>query len=572
MGQPYNFISDISNSYATFNALPPWQQDSLVEVMISRNKEMPENWRSFPYRFKYVSASEKGHYGEALEALFQAYDIDKKDGNNEAILSDLSNLLAHFLEHRNLERAAIYVEEIENLLENSELVTLRQDVLINLAGYYRLQGEHDKALRTYRRILRYSKNTGNDGLTSSALQNITGLFLSEKKLMDSAVHYAFLAAGLPDSNLTKYANFTRYVMLSMTYLEAEQYDMAQKYLEKASFYKKDLSSIAPQPLLEYHQYWIQVYLNSDNYQKAIYHVNRADSIEKLINDTSKYRVRRSMEEDFNVDYLKMRAENMKLRLEQAHRQRNYSLLGILLFAVILAVMFILFYQRRKLNAQRLKTLEEQVKRQKREEEIKIYESELRGREKEQERIGQDLHDRLGGIISASKLHAQNISETDEQVTKVVELLDEAGKEVKRISKDLITPIHEDPMTTAVRRIAGRFGKNGMKAHLNFYGLDEPLPQPILKSTLSIISELITNSHEHSGGENYYLTITRHQEHLNLIYEDDGKGLPQGIMDSSKGSGLKGIKRRVENLKGTVYLESTAGSRGVNMVINIPIDA
>jgi signal transduction histidine kinase len=70
----------------------------------------------------------------------------------------------------------------------------------------------------------------------------------------------------------------------------------------------------------------------------------------------------------------------------------------------------------------------------------------------------------------------------------------------------------------------------------------------------VVAETLTNITKHSNAQHATITLDRHGDQLNLKVTDDGRG----GADERNGSGLDGIRRRVEAFDGTFALTSPPG--------------
>ncbi|WP_199441296.1 sensor histidine kinase [Umezawaea beigongshangensis] len=78
------------------------------------------------------------------------------------------------------------------------------------------------------------------------------------------------------------------------------------------------------------------------------------------------------------------------------------------------------------------------------------------------------------------------------------------------------------------------------------------------------AEALTNVARHSGAQHSAVTLRRHDDHLRLEITDDG----HGGADVHAGSGLAGIRRRVEAHDGTFALTSPSGGP-TTLVVSLP---
>lgn len=88
------------------------------------------------------------------------------------------------------------------------------------------------------------------------------------------------------------------------------------------------------------------------------------------------------------------------------------------------------------------------------------------------------------------------------------------------------------------------------------------------SILIIVHELCLNIIKHSVATEATIQLTGHDNLVNIIAEDNGKGF--SIHKAlKKGNGLKDISGRVAQLGGTFNTDSAPG-RGATILIDIPI--
>jgi two-component system sensor histidine kinase DesK len=183
---------------------------------------------------------------------------------------------------------------------------------------------------------------------------------------------------------------------------------------------------------------------------------------------------------------------------------------------------------------------------------------------ERERIARDLHDLLGHTLSVIVLKselASRLTATD-PARAAVEIRD-----VERISRDALTQVR-----AAVRgyRSAGFDGelREAMRA-LEAAGIQvetsmEPPPLSPAQETVFAMAlrEAVTNIVRHAHATVCRLTLRRVGRFCEMVVSDNGKG---GALD--EGSGLSGMRERVEALGGALERD---GSHGTQLRIRVPV--
>src|SRR5262245_20575818 len=84
-------------------------------------------------------------------------------------------------------------------------------------------------------------------------------------------------------------------------------------------------------------------------------------------------------------------------------------------------------------------------------------------------------------------------------------------------------------------------------------LDERPPARIETAAYFVAAEAMANAAKHSGAGRIDISVGRHNGMLEVEVRDDGKG---GADDA--GSGLAGLRRRVEALDGSLAVQSPEG--------------
>ena len=92
-----------------------------------------------------------------------------------------------------------------------------------------------------------------------------------------------------------------------------------------------------------------------------------------------------------------------------------------------------------------------------------------------------------------------------------------------------------------------------------------LPERIEVATYYVVSEALTNVAKHAHATRAHVELSAADGLLRLTLTDDG----QGGADPARGSGLVGLKDRVEALGGTIAIESPSGA-GTTLRVELPL--
>jgi len=186
------------------------------------------------------------------------------------------------------------------------------------------------------------------------------------------------------------------------------------------------------------------------------------------------------------------------------------------------------------------------------------------------RIERNLHDgaqqRLVSLgLGVRAVQAAVPPEHDDlraELSQVAEGLVSVLDELRELSRGLHPAVlAEGGLRPALRALARR---SPIAVELNV-GVDKRLPQQVEITTYYVVSELLTNAAKHAQASAIHVSLAAAEEVLLLSVRDDGIG----GADPARGSGLIGVRDRVEAIGGTVLVHSPLGG-GTSIDIEIPI--
>jgi signal transduction histidine kinase len=93
-----------------------------------------------------------------------------------------------------------------------------------------------------------------------------------------------------------------------------------------------------------------------------------------------------------------------------------------------------------------------------------------------------------------------------------------------------------------------------------------LPEPVEVAVYYVVSEALANTVKHAHASVMHVEVTVVDHTLHLCIRDDGAG----GADPTRGSGLLGLKDRVETLGGTITVRSPPGA-GTSLHVELPLE-
>lgn len=262
---------------------------------------------------------------------------------------------------------------------------------------------------------------------------------------------------------------------------------------------------------------------------------------------------------------------------------NYALMISFLAVLAAAYMIITFYQQKLSSNQIITTQKEMINQQKIKElendlQIESMQSMMKGQELERERVAKDLHDSLGGMLSAIKLkfdalHYDNDASAQHQADheNLQELLDDACQEVRNISSNLQPGALEQlGLIEAISDLVNKFERNtDLEIHFQHYGImdNKRLDSFSSLNVYRIVQELLNNVMKHAQASEVIVQLNRESNQLTIMVEDDGIGYNPS--DIKEGMGSENVRSRVNFLKGDLNIDSVKGE-GTTTLITFPV--
>lgn len=187
-------------------------------------------------------------------------------------------------------------------------------------------------------------------------------------------------------------------------------------------------------------------------------------------------------------------------------------------------------------------------------------------EREQQRIGRDLHDGLGqkltGLTFMVKSLERRLRGSDEESAKqaltIANLVNEAKSDAKTLSRDLVRfDLKGSGLILALEELAARVEQfSGITCKV-YDGVTIPiLDETVAMHIYRICQEALNNAVKHSGATQVDIELKQVGDHLNISIEDNGKGLPEY---RDEGLGLSIMAYRAQVINAT--LNYTSGDRG-----------
>lgn len=200
-----------------------------------------------------------------------------------------------------------------------------------------------------------------------------------------------------------------------------------------------------------------------------------------------------------------------------------------------------------------------------------------GRLEERQRLAREIHDTLAQEFAGILVHFERAEQTDSLAASpakphldLARSVAREGLEDARRMLGALRPeiLEQRALPEALARTCQEWSqRTGISAMFSVTGSPVPLHPDVELTVLRGTQEALTNVGRHSGAHSAAVTLSYMGDVVALDVQDDGKGFdPETI--SGTGYGLKGIRERVERLRGSFSIESLPG-QGSTISFSVP---
>ncbi len=203
---------------------------------------------------------------------------------------------------------------------------------------------------------------------------------------------------------------------------------------------------------------------------------------------------------------------------------------------------------------------------------------IQSQETERKRIGQDLHDEVGGSLSNLRMLINRLDneetgrqEIENAVDNYKKLIDKIIQNVRNISHNLSPPaLALFGFTAALEELSDIINDSGgsfLSITNHAVTVSEQLPYNTAMSLIRILQELISNTLKHAGAKQIGISIFMENGLLTIHYTDNGKGYDKDDINNKRGMGMQNIESRMNMINAT-YTVQTAPGQGFSMFVII----
>ncbi len=503
-----------------------------------------------------------GNNEKAIVAFYNAIEINKRLNNSTVLIGNYINLAAYYKRQKEYDLALKYYldakDEVAKANDPAKLPLIYLG-LGDILGKETFESHNFNLAKSYYRKALSSYMERKDSARISIVYNNLGVLSYHQLEYDSSLFFYTKSIELKDGLGDQRGQIILFLNVGNIYMEKGNYRIALDYFNQGA----DLA-VEFEDNVNYHN----LIANTLKCKIQLGQREEADSIFEIYNSLTDSIY--DKEKAKNLKELEVLYETQKIgndlkdqiKQTEAKTRLSYWYLALAVGITLLFFIAILFFNQNRKYHQTLKVQE--LERLKKAQEIKELNAMMQGQEDERNRIAEDLHDRLGARLSAIKLLALKDGKKSLAISEMVE---SAIKETREISHNLSTDMLtrfglQNAISDFVRTVNE---SNKIEGDFTTTNLEERLPKVFEKTIFHVVLELVNNTIRHSDASSFFIQLTRYQNEIDLIYEDDGSGF-DAKKTSFEGMGIRNLTARVQSINGKINIDSMPG-KGVHVVIS-----
>ena len=220
-----------------------------------------------------------------------------------------------------------------------------------------------------------------------------------------------------------------------------------------------------------------------------------------------------------------------------------------------------------------------IRRRVAEEALKRSRYELEAESRERKRVARELHDGVTQLLSTTLFRLRGLKEADdgdapEKTARVEALLEQAIREVRRISTNLDPGILEELGLCAALRTLGRDLQDRIAQNVIVSCPELPpgVPRELSWAIYRILQEGVQNIEKHAAATRVRLTLGWQEPWLRATLRDNCKGFAPAKTSLGREwqptRGLRNMKERAAQVGGSLSIRSSPGA-GALIALRIP---
>lgn len=499
-----------------------------------------------------------GNYEEALTAYLEALKIYESLNSTEKQATVNNNIGMVYSYLGVVDKAVEFHLKAKDIFEKEQNKKGMSEAYNNLAIVYANEGDLQKALDYFKYSLKLEEELNSKKGIAESTNNVGAVFYYLQEI-DSALVYFNKSVDAEKSIGNLAGVGTTYNNIADVLMENGRLSEAKKYLDSAHVYvnQSKVSVDMGMSLQNYSRYYE---LKGDKDKALEYFKNYSKFRDSTLNLETNSKIA-ELEIQYNTE--KNEKEILSQKAELAEKElhlnrKNTYIFGLIILAVVVALLGALLYNQQKLKNAQLKK-ENQLK-------DALLKIETQNRLQEQRlRISRDLHDNIGAqltfIISSLDSLKYGFSLPEKLNQKLLHISTFTKSTITDL-RDTIWAMNKNEISfeDLRSRISNFIEKADLSTqHIDFsFHVEEQLKQTRFSSVTGmniyrIVQEAINNAVKYAEASAIKVEAKTYGDSMQFQVEDNGKGF--NLDHVEYGNGLHNMKKRAEEIGAKLDIQS-----------------
>lgn len=504
--------------------------------------------------------TELGTYYKALEYLDKSLKYYSSNGSDLLLAQTQFKRANVFDKLDDYQKAYELIKASLEVLENQGSVTFKTNAYNTLGAVCIALSKYEEAISALTKALSFESIPPE--VKAHTLNNFGALY-ERKREFNTALDYYKKSSALFKKLKLKQDWCMVENNIGKVYYDLGDYEESLQYLRKCLN-----SSNTPSTLMD-----VYVNLGASHYwsgtqDSALYYWQKYDILRVSAQQAESKA--KTLQSELSEQEAILKNQQIILKNQQLKTSIITFLLVVIILASIFSVFFIQQRKKRQFAEKDKIRAEEKMNDTIKQLDLKTKYAQLRGQDEARRKMAADMHESLGGTLSAIILYLSRLSKKIDYVeeknkqryNEAFDMLRQAHEQVRTISKDMTNAnLVKYGLIAELKDLAKRIERimdEKLKVELHVEGLEKRINNFRVEDDIfKVVHEITNNVMKHAEASKIIIHIKKTpQGQLFLTVEDNGRGgIDFSNLPEESGIGLMNIEARVNELGGKINYQS-----------------
>jgi signal transduction histidine kinase len=537
---------------SSFNALKWAEQSSLEDAVAWCYNNIGESYLS------------EGDYSKASEYLYTALnELNKRTKQPSHTTANIYNNLAKLnIRIGQVAKAMVFYDLAETAEKQAGLNFQLAETYTEKGKYYLGLRRPDSAINYFNRVMEIGKQINKVDLQALTYCNL-GKAAVEKGQNEQAIVYLEKAIELAKNRFNDIVIDADYALGDLWYeqgmLKKAEAITLQAVGQTTSHNMKDV-------YLSGYSKLARIYEAEGKYKEALRFTVALMAVKDSLVNIENAKAINQMEIKYQTSEKDREIANNQLLLEKQNSKiakKNAWIITVVCGIIVLIIVTISVWLNAR-NKQRLH--EEEIKTLEKEKTIGALKGMVQGADNERSRIARELHDGVGGMLSAAMMQFRSMKRDKKEIAdmpaynEALDMLGKIGDEIRLTAHDLMPEVlSKQPLDEAIRNYCSLM-QNGSGLVIDFQSMGVfNIAQDVKLNIYRVVQELVKNITQHANATNALVQLQQHDGVISITVEDNGIGFDKAKLQQQAGIGLRNIETRILSMSGSLEIVTAPGN-------------